>query len=108
MERFYNDHNGNKDDNQNDPSFFGDDFDDDEIMDAEVVGYINQQGMIDVMHMDLAQTELNQELLDKSVDISKGSWFWMFMTTEDRLDDIERIYRRLLKMTDENSEPHHE
>lgn len=98
MERFYN----NEDDDQDDESFFGseDDFDDD--LAADVVGYIDQQGILDVMQMDLAQTELNQHLLSKAIEIAKGGWFWAFKSTERRLSEVEAVYKRLAIMTGED------
>ena len=78
MERFYN----NNDDN-----------------DEEIVGFIDQQGIIDVMHMDLAQNELNQNLLKQAIEIAKGGWFWAFKSTEKRLAEVESVYRKLASIT---------
>jgi hypothetical protein len=98
MERFYN---NNNDDEQDDESFFGSEDDFDEELAGEVVGYIDQQGILDVMQMDLAQTELNQHLLSKAIEIAKGGWFWAFKSTERRLAEVEAVYRRLSIMTGE-------
>ena len=106
MERFYNNDDFNDDDKE---SFFGsegdDNFDDenfdDENLADEIVGYIDQQGIIDVMQMDLAQTELNQHLLTKAIEIAKGGWFWSFKSTERRLVEIEMIYKKLSEMTED-------
>lgn len=94
MERFY----GNEDGNHEDP-FFGSN-EDDEFIEGEFVGYIDQQGILDVMHMDLVQSELNQSLLSKAIEVAKGSWFWVFKSPVTRLNEIEMIYQRLLKMTE--------
>jgi|694.fasta_scaffold08426_10 hypothetical protein len=97
MERFYN----NEDDNDDDESFFGSDDEFDQELTGEVVGYIDQQGIINVMQMDLAQTELNQHLLSKAIEIAKDSWFWCFKSVSSRLTEIETVYKRLLEMTGE-------
>ncbi len=105
MERFYN----NEDDDTENESFFGseenyDEDDDHDDMGDEMIGFIgHQQSMIDVMQMDLAQTELNQHLLSKAIDIAKSNWLWIFKDTNTRLDDIEKIYQRLIKLTDDDN-----
>lgn len=101
MERFYND---DDQDNEDKEPFFDseddDDYEDDESSE-DVVGYIDQQGILDVMQMDLAQTKLNQSLLNKAVDIAKNSWFWSFKKIETRINEIELVYRRLSALTEE-------
>lgn len=106
MERFYD----NDPDKEKEPFFGGkdddDDHDDDDMDDVEVdaIGFIDQQGIIDVMHVDLAQSELNQHLLQQAVEIAKQGWFWGFKSTETRMKEIEEIYKRLLKLTEETDE----
>jgi uncharacterized protein with gpF-like domain len=104
MERFYE----NDPDDEKEP-FFGDndEDDDDDVIDEEsdAVAFIDQQGIIDVMNMDLAQTELNQHLLSQAIEIAKQSWFWGFKSTDSRMKEIETIYKRLLKLTEEVEEP---
>lgn len=99
MERFYN----NEDEDPANESYFGsdDDYDDDDDMDGDVIGFIDQQGILDVMQMDIAQSELNQDLLSKAIEIAKSSWFWSFKNVEQRLNEIELIYHRLVVMTDD-------
>ena len=106
MERFYN-----EDPDKEQKPLFGNGDDDDEeddeeddILEGEAVAFIDQQGIIDVMQMDLAQTELNQDLLGKAIDIAKQSWFWGFRSTEWQMNKIEEIYKRLLKLTDDQED----
>lgn len=97
MERFYS---NNDDNNENDDeSFFGSEDNFDDELDGEIVGFIDQQGIIDVMQMDLAQNELNQSLLKQAIEIAKGGWFWAFKSTEKRLAEVESVYRKLSSMT---------
>lgn len=99
MERYYND---DKDDRDDEPYFGSDeDYDEDDEMDGEAVAYIDQQSIIDVMQMDLAQTELNQHLLSKAIEIAQKSWFWCFKSAEAKMDEIEVIYKKLQKITNE-------
>lgn len=101
MERFYD----NDPDKEKEPFFGSDDDDEDgEELEGEVTAFIDQQGIIDVMHMDLAQTELNQQLLSKAVEIASQSWFWRFKSTETRMNEIETIYKRLIRLTEEPEE----
>jgi hypothetical protein len=94
MERFYN---NNSDDEDKEESYFGDDvYDDEEI---EQISYIDHQGILNVMQMDMAQSELNQHLLEKAITIAKSGWFWGFKSTLDRLNEIEMIYKKLFSIT---------
>lgn len=104
MERFYD----NEPDKDREP-FFGnnggnnndedDDEEDDDDEDDEEMSFINQQGMVDIMQMDLAKTELNQQLLARAVDIAKQSWFWSFRSSNSKMREITKIYKELLILT---------
>jgi hypothetical protein len=95
MERFYN---NNSEDEDKEESYFGSDdvYDDEEI---EQINYIDHQGILNVMQMDMAQSELNQNLLEKAIEIAKSSWFWGFKSTLNRLNEIEMIYKKLFLIT---------
>jgi hypothetical protein len=102
MERFYDNEEENDDDrdsffNSNEPY-------DGEDLEEEVVGYIDQKGILDVMHMDLTQSQLNQNILSKAIEICKGSWFWSFKKTEDKLEEINMAFKKLMSMTAEYDE----
>lgn len=98
MERYYNE----DPDDRDDAPLFGDDDDDDEgDEEGEAVAFIDQQSILDVMHMDLAQTELNQHLLSKAIEIAEKQWFWSFRSSDYKMKEIESIYRRLIKLTEQ-------
>lgn len=100
MERFYNE----EDDEDEKNAFFGpnsNDDEDDEDLDEEVVGYIDKQGIIDVMNMDLVQTKLNQHLLSKAIEIAKSNWFWFTKTNEQKMEEIDSIFNKLCKIIDD-------
>lgn len=98
MDRFYN--------NDPEPEFPFDDEDEDEEMDREnpTTLYIDEDSLIEAMHMDLAQSELNHHLIGKAIEIASNSFFWRFKSTKTRMKDIEEIYRTLLRITEEEEE----
>jgi hypothetical protein len=96
MERFYDDNEEPDDESFFDPLNF------DEETNEEIVGYIDQKGIIDVMQIDLDQVKLNQKLLDVSIKIAKNNWFWFFKNTEKRLVEIEKIYNKFSNLTELN------
>lgn len=102
MERFYDD------DEQNDEkeSFFNEEneYYDEEEVDEEVVGYMDQQGILDVMHMDIDQSKINQGILEKSINVAKSSWFWNFTNIDDKLKIIEKIFFKLMEITEKHKE----
>lgn len=105
MERFYNNNDEHDDEKE---SFFGseddDNFDDEDAVD-EAIGFIDQQSILEVMQMDLTQSELNQNLLAKAIEFAKSKWFWSFKSNESRLKEIEMIYKRFSEMTESEQGP---
>lgn len=93
MERFYNNE-------ENSDQFFEDD---ENEYEEENVAYVNQEGLLEVMHMDLTQNELNQSLLEKAISIAEKSLFWCFRSTASKLKQIDEIYKQLMKMTKDES-----
>lgn len=83
---------------------FEDDMFDEEEMEEGNVAYIDSDGLVEMMHMDLAQTELNQHLLSKAIDLAKQGFFWRFKSTATKLKEIKDIYRQLIRMTEDESE----
>jgi hypothetical protein len=101
MERFYDD------DDQNDEkeSFFNEENQYYEEEDEEeIVGYMDQQGILDVMHMDIDQSKINQGILEKSINVAKSSWFWNFTNIDDKLKIIEKIFFKLTEITEKHKE----
>ena len=83
-------------------------FDDDNFDDyngiaeeGEAIAYVTSENLVDMMHMDLAQTELNQHLLSKAIDIAQRSLFWRLRSTASKMKEIRKIYKDLLDMTEE-------
>ena len=101
MKRFFSE------DPENDPEFqFKDDDFENEYEDGEeeIVGYIDSSEILEVMQMDLAQTELNQHLLSKAMEIAKQNFWWRFKSTAYKMSEIEKIYHKLMDMTEDGEE----
>ena len=102
MERFFGD--------EENPEFkfdddeFGTEFETDFELEEEAIAYIDKQDLLDVMHMDLAQSELNNAILSKAIEISQKSIFWYFRSSEYKRKEIEANYRWLLNLTDDEVE----
>lgn len=98
VKRFYN----NEDDDEQ-FKFEDDTFDENEDEEGDIA-YVSSDNLVDMMHMDLAQTELNQHLLAKAIDIAKHSFFWRFRSTTTKMKEIKKIYKDLAEMTEEEKE----
>lgn len=102
MERFYD-----EEDKDKEPIFGpdddGDDGDDDEDGEETIVT-MDQGSIIEVMGLDLAQVELNQQLLDRAIEIAKQGWFWGLKSADTRMKEIDSIYKKLLKLIDSEEE----
>lgn len=96
MDRFFNDDEHNPEQFQFDDDEFGTDY---EEIEEEAVAYIDKRDLLDVMHMDLAHSELNHTLLSKAIGIAEKSIFWCFRSASYKMDQIELIYNRLLLIT---------
>lgn len=66
--------------------------------DGEGVSYLDQESLLNVMQMDLAQKQMNQDLIDQAVGIAEKSWFWSFKSAANKMKEIETIYRSLVLM----------
>lgn len=94
---------GNEDDD--DQFHFENDFDEEyEEGEEGHVAYIDSEGLVNIMHMDLAQSELNQHILGKAIELAQQSFFWRFKSMSSKLNEIRNIYRQLIKMTEEEKE----
>jgi hypothetical protein len=96
VKRFYN----NEDDDEQ-FKFEDDTFDENEDEEEGDIAYVSSDNLVDMMHMDLAQTELNQHLLAKAIEIAKHSFFWRFRSTAAKMKEIKKIYKDLTEMTEE-------
>lgn len=67
----------------------------DEIVDANIVEIDRQ------LELDVAHKQLNMELLEKSIKLTKSRRiFWFFSSKERRLKAIKSTYRILLRLID--------
>ena len=92
-ERFFN--------NDEEEQYFEEDG---EEFDEEAVAFVDQDGLLGVMQMDLAQSELNQDLISKAISIASNSWFWRFKNTSSKMKEIGEIYKQLMDMTNDNEQ----
>jgi Uma2 family endonuclease len=92
VERYFN----NEDESE---QFFEDDDDNEEH-----VAYVDQDGLLEVMQMDLTQNELNQALLAQAISVAEKSFFWRFRSTSSKMKEIGEIYKKLMEMTQEEGE----
>lgn len=71
---------------------------------ATAYAFIDQGDVINAMQLDLAEAELDQELMDKAIGIAKQSWFWSFKSTAKKMSEIEFIYNELKRIRDQGNE----
>ena len=96
MERFFND----EDENAPEFQFQDDTFEEEEeMLEDGAIAYIDKHDLLEVMQLDLAQTELSNNLLSKAVEIAEKSFFWRFRSAEYKMNQIELIYIRLVRIT---------
>lgn len=71
---------------------------------ATAYAFIDQGDVINAMQLDLAETELDQELMDKAIGIARQSWFWRFKSVVKKMSEIEFIYNELKRIRDQGNE----
>jgi len=87
MERFYDQ------DPENENYYF-----DEEEEYAEISQDSIDEHLINVFHVGIAQMELNQHMLTKSVEIAEKDIFWRFRSELTKINKIEMIYNGLCKI----------
>lgn len=95
MQRFYNDDNKN-------PLYDPDDDedeDDESEFDHDIFSFMDQSDIIDTMNLDAVYFSL---LLEKSIEIAKDSWFWRFKSSDKKMEEIDKIYKKLTKFMEDN------
>lgn len=106
MKRFYSD-----EPDPDDEFEFQNIFNEDEEMEdeeGEAYAFIDESDLIGAMQLDIAEQELNQEMLEKAMKIAKQSWFWIFKSSSAKMSEIEFIYKKLKKIADEEEESEEE
>lgn len=96
MDRFFNDDETNPEQFKFDDDEFGTEFE--EMEEEETIAYIDKRDLLEVMHMDLAQSELHNTLMSKAIDIAEKSWFWRCRSAMYKTNQIELIYNRLIQI----------
>ena len=95
MKRFFN--NEEPDENffnleEEEEYIFGDE--DEEIISA----YIDKQDLINVMNIDIAESELNQNLLAQAIKISERNILWKFLSNKTKIKSLQTTYDELKKI----------
>lgn len=104
MERFFDNDPDDTPDAFHFDDDYGEDYEEDEE-EMEAITYMTStDGIAAMMQMDIAQSELNQHLLDKAMKIAQENFFWRFRSTSWKMKEIEAIYKQLLKMTEDDEE----
>ncbi len=71
---------------------------------ATAYAFIDQGDVINAMQLDLAETELDQELMDKAIEIARQNWFWSFKSIAKKMSEIEFVYNELKRIRDQENE----
>lgn len=87
--------------------------DDDEYLDDEMeyiegndalAAYMSKQGILNAIQLDLAQIEINQNLMEQAIQIAEKSFWWRFKSSADKMKELSFIYKKLMRLTDSNIE----
>ena len=98
MKRFFNE-------DPDDQNFLSSEENEEQPLQAEFTAYINTEDFMNAMNMDLAQMQLNQQLLVLASELArKGDWLWCFRSTGHQEEKIERFYITLLEISEKLSE----
>lgn len=95
MERFFDN------DPDNEKNFY-DSLNDDDDDDMDEMSYIDHEGVMQVMNIQLAQSELKHFLVGKAIKICEASFFWRFKSIDSKMKDIQTVYEWLQLITEED------
>lgn len=79
----------------------------DELMDElneEGISFIDHEGFMQVMNIDLAHTELKHHLISKAIEICEKNFFWNFKSVTTKMREIHTVYEWLRLITDDDEE----
>lgn len=62
---------------------------------------LGEEHIIGAMQFEIAEQEMNFELMSKSIDVASSSFFWKFKSSKSKLKDIELIYNELKRIREE-------
>lgn len=66
----------------------------------EQVG-IDKEKLIEAIHLNLAEVQARQELLDRAILLAKDTWFWRFRSRSYQNAAIRQIFLELLELMSE-------
>lgn len=106
MKRFFdNDPDNNPEQFRFDDDYFNHEFDGEYDEDSESIAYIDTNGLIDMLQLDIAQAELDQKLLQKAIEVASSSLFWKWKSVEKKSQAIDHAYAELAKIMDSLDDP---
>jgi len=84
-------------------NFFNENYDEEDGESPEMEQFVkaSKQDIMDVMHMELIEKEINSKLLEQAQGIARSDVFWYFRNNHTKVRRIERIYKKLKKMASE-------
>lgn len=97
MERFF------ENDPEREHEFF-ESLNDEEMLNElenEALSFIDPEGVMQVMNIDIAQGEFKHHLVSKAVEICEKSFFWRFKNINRKMREIHTVYEWLRLMTED-------
>lgn len=71
-----------------------------ELDEAELAAYIEEDELMELLEEHINNLGLNQDLLKVAVSLAESKWFWNWRTEASQMKVIERIYHSLREMRD--------
>jgi hypothetical protein len=98
MKRFYD---YDPYDSENDKNEF--EFDDNEEMDEDEgeIRYIEPDQLLEALHMNMSQINPDSDLMNTAVQIAENSFLWRFRSSDYKLKEIEKIFKKLTQITED-------
>ena len=59
---------------------------------------VDDEAIIEAINVDLLQNDKQHRILEQSIKVASGDWFWNFRSETTKLKRISRIYKRMLKI----------
>lgn len=75
---------------------------------AAAYAFIDESDLAHAMQIDLAEQELDQEMMNKAIKIAKQNWFWSFKSNKKKMSEIEFIYTELNRIRNQQLEEEEE
>lgn len=79
-----------------------DEDDDDEEEDEEFDEEFDDPDLeFEIERIEIANREINEQLLNDAIEICSKSWFWYFRKIDSKLEQIKKTYSVLKSLTDQ-------